>query len=76
MEYKGQEKKINVVTQYNSNGVLKKVCNSEDGEKRTDLGDDLEFESTETVAGLREQGQGKTLSDLWILSVGIHGQCC
>lgn len=37
MEYKGQDKKINVVTQYNSNGVLKKVCNSEDGEKRTDL---------------------------------------
>ena len=75
MEYKGQDKKINVVTQYNSNGVLKKVCNSEDGEKRADLGDDLEFASTETVAGLREQGQG-TQSDLCILSVGIHEQCC
>lgn len=55
MEYKGQEKnKINVVTQYSNGGVLKKVCNNEDGEKWIDLGDDREFESTETAAGLRE----------------------
>lgn len=53
MEYKGQEKKINVVTQYSNDGVLK-VCNNEGGEKWIDLGDDREFESTETAAGLRE----------------------
>lgn len=55
MEYKGQEKKkINVVTQYSNDGVLKKVCDNEDWGKWIDLGDDREFESTEIAAGLRE----------------------